>query len=127
MTLRNRAESDLGAILEDGALGFGWPITVTDPNGLTGNLTGFSNDIAQTIDPDTGQLVSGRVATAALRMSSLTAQGLGLPRGVADTAGLPWRITFTDINANSYDFKVRQADPDRALGIIVCILEGYTP
>ena len=87
MSIRQLAESDLGLILEDGDTGFGWPITVTDPSGAVRPLTGFSDDIAQIIDPDTGQAVSGRLASVALRISSILATGLTLPRGIADAKG----------------------------------------
>lgn len=128
MSLRTRAERDLGAIMENSDRGFGWPITLTDPAGLTDNtLVGFSNDISQIIDPDTGQLVSGRLATVALRISSLIAAGFSMPRGVADGASKPWIVQFNDINGVAYTFKVRQADPDRAIGLVVCILEAYQP
>lgn len=119
------AESDLGAILEDGVMGFGWPITVTSPGGISVPLTGFSDDISQVIDPDTGQAVSGRLASVALRISSLDTAGLGIPRGIADSASKPWAIEFSDINGNPFKFKVQQSNPDRALGLVTCILELY--
>lgn len=125
MGLRNTAESDLGAILEDSVTGFGWAITVTSPAGVSASLTGFSDDISQVIDPDTGQAVSGRLASVALRISSLTSHGLGLPRGIADSASKPWVIDFLDINGNPFKFKVQQSNPDRALGLVICILELY--
>ena len=125
MSLRETVEADLGVILEDGITGFGWPITVTDPSGTVGNLTGFSNDISELIDPDTGQAVSGRLASVALRISSLTTAGLGLPEGIADSASKPWLIAFDDINGNAFTFKVQKSNPDRALGIVTCILELY--
>jgi hypothetical protein len=126
MSLRDLAEQDLGRILEDRATGFGWPVTLTDPAGLSDDsLTGFSDDISQTIDPDTGELVSGRLASVALRISSLLAAGFAVPRGVPDQGSKPWVVTFNDINGTAHTFKVRQANPDRALGMVVCILEGY--
>lgn len=127
MSLRQLAESDLGAILEDGTTGFGWPITVVSPAAVSANLTGFSDDISQVIDPDTGQIVSGRLASVALRISSLTSAGLALPQGIADAMQKPWLITFDDINGTSYTFKVMQSNPDRALGLVTCILELYQP
>lgn len=123
--LRELAEKDLGAILEDGVAGFGWPITVTSPDGTVGNLTGFSNDISQIIDPDTGQPVSGRAASVALRITALALAGLTIPVSIADTTGQPWRIEFNDINGNPYQFKVAQSNPDRALGLVTCLLEAY--
>jgi hypothetical protein len=125
MGLRATAEADLASILEDGVHGFGWPITVTNPAGLVGSLTGFSDDISQVIDPETGQAVSGRVASVALRISSLSSIGLGLPKAIADSTSKPWIIQFNDINGNAFKFKVAQSNPDRALGIVVCLLELY--
>ena len=125
MGLRAQAEADLAFILEDSTFGFGFDITVTDPAETSVALIGYSDDIAQIIDPDTGQAVSGRLASAVLRISSLTTAGLGLPQGIADSASKPWIIEFDDINGNPYKFKVSQSNPDRALGIVSCLLELY--
>lgn len=125
--LRELAEQDLGVILEDGVFGFGWPILLTDPAGTTAALTGFSDDIAQLIDPDTGQAVSGRLASAALRISSILAEGLTLPQGIADAGSKPWLVQFDDINGTAHIFKVAQSNPDRAIGLVTLILEAYTP
>lgn len=127
MNLRSLSESDLSFILEDGVNGFGWTVNVTNPNGLTDTFTGQSNDIGQLIDPDTGQAVSGRLASVALRISSLVDAGIGIPEGIADTTLKPWIISFDDINGNSYTFKVMQSNPDRMLGVVTCILEVYRP
>ena len=125
MGLREIAEADLGTILEDSAYGFGYSITVTDPLGVVKSFTGFSNDIAQVIDPDTGEAVSGRFASVALRISSLVAAGLTLPIGIADSKSKPWIIQFDDINGNAFTFKVSKSDPDRTIGMVICILELY--
>lgn len=125
MGLRQIAESDLGGILEDSLTGFGFSVTVTDPLAATATLTGFSDDISQLIDADTGQAVSGRLASVALRISSLITAGLGLPQAIADSNLKPWIVEFNDINGVAYTFKVSQSNPDRALGIIVCTLELY--
>lgn len=125
MNLRQRAEADLGRIMENSTTGFGWPITVTDPAGTTANLTGLSNDISQMIDPETGQAVSGRLASVALRISSLALVGLGIPKNVADATKKPWIVTFNDIQGKSYTFKVIDGNPDRGLGLVTCTLEHY--
>lgn len=127
--LRELAEQDLGFILETDESGFRWPVTVTDPAGLTVNsLYGFSDDIGQIIDPDTGEAVSGRLASVALRISTLVASGFTtLPRGIEDMASKPWIVQFDDINGNPFVFKVRHSNPDRALGLITCELELYEP
>lgn len=123
--LRAQAEADLGRILEDTTNGFGWPIKVTDPSGAVGQLTGFSTDISLMIDPETGQAVSGRTASATIRIALLSSEGLGIPQGVADGAVKPWLVQFDDINGVAYTFKVKESIPDRAIGAVSCILEFY--
>lgn len=124
MGLREIAEADLALILEN-SNDFGWPVTVTDPSGVVAGLTGYSNDISSVIDPDTGQLVSGRVASIALRISSLALAGLGIPRGIDNDTQKPWVVAFDDINGAAHTFKVQQSNPDRTLGIVTCLLESY--
>ena len=128
MNLRAKAEADLGVILENASTGFGYPITLTDPTGLSKDLTGFSNDIGFLIDTDTGLAISGRRASIALRISTLTTQGFtSLPKGAQGEALKPWVVNFDDINGNPFTFKVSDAQPDRGLGIITCTLEIYEP
>lgn len=127
MGLRETARADLRAILEDTEGGFGWPITITNPDGVTADLTGFSTDIGMTIDMDTGLPVSGRSASVALPIAALTEAALGLPRGIADSSRAPWLVTFLDIEGASHTFKVFQAMPDLAIGIVTCVLEAYLP
>ena len=122
MNLRSAAEKDLGFIMEDDVRGGGWTIRVTNPDGVSQDMVGFSNDMSQAIDPDTGQLVTGRAASVALRSSSLT---IGLPIGIANSSSKPWSVEFDDINGNSHTFKVLASNPDRGLGIISLILELY--
>lgn len=129
MGLRATAERDLKSILENKVSGFGWDIELINPSGISSNdvidggLIGFSNDISQVIDPDTGQMVSGRSASVAIRISSLI--DLGMPRGINDTVTKPWIVKVKDINNNEFTFKVQQSNPDRALGIVTCYLELY--
>lgn len=126
-SLRTQAAADLRVILEDSAAGFGRAITVTDPAGFSAVLTGLSDDIGLTIDPQTGVAVSGRTASVALALASLTAAGFAIPKGIADGASKPWVITFDDIEGNAHTFKIAEAMVDRAAGLVVCMLEAYQP
>ena len=118
MNLRLQAEQDLGDILEN-PNEFGWDIVVISPAGVELELTGFSNDISELIDPNTGQSVSGRSVSVALRMSNFSV----LPKGIAETESKPWIVKFNDIKGTEHVFKVIQSNPDRGLGIITLILE----
>jgi len=125
MGLREAAEADLAGILEDSANGFGYSLILTDPDGKSVNITGFSNDIAFVIDPDTGTAITGRSASVALRVSTVLASFTTLPTAVANKLKKPWLMEFTDLNGQSYIFKVQNGHPDRTLGVITCMLELY--
>ncbi len=125
MGLRSLAEADNRVILNDSAFGFGYDITLTDPAGNAQPLTGFSTDISQLIDPETGTAVSGRLSTVALNINDITTAGLSMPKGIADSMIKPWLIKFDDINGNAHTFKVSKSDPDRAIGMIILTLEFY--
>ena len=125
MNLRALAESDLKFIVEDPDSGFGWPIVITNPEGLTRSFTGLSDDIAQAIDVETGMIVSGRTASISLRTSTILAEGFALPEGIADTSKKPWIVQFDDINGSPHTFKIAQSYPDRTLGLVRCILSIY--
>jgi len=122
MNLRQLAEQDLAVTLEDSVFGFGWPVTLTDPQGVSANLTGQAHDISQIIDPDTGTAVSGRSCAFVIRQSSLAATGLGDPYGVPDSNSLPWLVSFESINGAPYTFKVEDSDADRVLGTRTLVL-----
>ena len=127
MNIRQLAESDLGATLEDVDNGFGWAVTLTDPAGLSSvELSCQSGDISQAFDPETGELVSNRTASAVFRISTLETQGFtSLPKSIASAGSKPWLVAFDDINGKSYTFKVSQSFPDRTLGVVKCKLEAY--
>ena len=124
MGLRDVASADLKTIVES-TNDFGWPVTVTSPAGTAVAMVGLSTDVAQTIDPDTGQAVSGRRASVTFAMSTLLAAFGELPRGVSD--GPPWVVRFNDIAGAAHVFQVLEALPDRALGCVVCLLDFYKP
>ena len=125
MNLRELAEADLAATIEDNSSGFGWPVTLTAPNGDAAEVMAFTSDISMVVDPDTGQAVSGRTATVFFRISTLTAKGIGMPRAVSQSDRRPWLVEFDDINGTPHKFKVLAADPDRTLGILPCTLGLY--
>lgn len=123
MGLREQIAADTKAILEDSAHGFGYPITLSDPLGNFADLIGFSNDISQVIDPDTGTAVTGRAIECSIAIKSITDAGLSLPQGIADVDSKPWTVSFDDINGNPGTFKVLESMPDRAMGVVILALE----
>ncbi len=127
MGLRQLAANDLAKIVEDDSTGPGYPIAVTNPAGLTVSMIGLSNDISQLIDPETGIAVSGRSVSVALVTSSLLTNGLGMPSGISSALIKPWIVSFDDINGATFTFKISAVDPDRSIGLTMCLLEFYQP
>lgn len=117
MDLRAIAQRDSRRILNGDA---GIAMTITDPAGNAGTLTGWSNDIGFIIDPETGQAVSGRYVTIAISMIDLSAEGLGIPTGNE----VPWQVSLTNEAGESFLFAVMAAQPDRTLGVVTCNLEA---
>jgi len=125
MGLREQAALDLATILQDRDGGFGWDITITDPQLNEVALVGFSTDIGQSIDPETGMSIAGRVASVAVRLATLEAAGMKIPKNIPSRDCRPWVVKFDDIDGQAYTFKVSHHLPDRALGLVVCFLEHY--
>jgi hypothetical protein len=47
--------------------------------------------------------------------------------GVANSSIKPWVVVFDSINGISGTYKVAETYPDHALGLMVMLLEDYTP
>ena len=112
MNLRTLAQADTALTLE----GDGVPMTLTAPDGVEYPVTGAHVDIGQTVDPDTGVMVSGRSASAAVRIAALPV----IPRGMAESSGRPWLLVVDGLK-----YKIAHSNPDRSLGVVVLLLEGY--
>jgi len=128
MALRDHAAEVWRTITNDEACAMGWPVVLTDPAGFSPAepLIGRSQDIAQVIDPDTGQMVSGRLATASLCIQDILDAGFSeLPRNIPDTTIKPWLVAFDDLRGNTFTFKVVESNPDRTLDNIIVHLEAY--
>jgi hypothetical protein len=118
--LREQARLDARAILEDTS-GFAWPVILTSPLGVVTSLRGFTTDVGQSIDPETGQAVAGQRASFAVARAALPA----LPEAVAESDRKPWIATFADSEGAFTTWKVIEVLPDRAAGIVVMILEVF--
>lgn len=124
--LRELAAKHFRHFVEGDANGWRWPITLRTPSGnVVDGMYCFSNDIEAAIDPETGQLVSGRSATVSIPIQSLYDRGLALPKSVVDEDKKPWVIMFDDIHGKPHKFTVKQSLPDRTIGNLVLILELY--
>jgi hypothetical protein len=120
MGLREQAKLDARAILEDTS-GFAWPVTLISPLGVITSLRGFTTDVGQTIDPETGQAVAGRRASFSVARAALPQ----LPEAVAEGSRKPWVASFADSQGVVANWKVIDVLPDAAAGVVVLLLEIY--
>lgn len=113
--LEQTAAADLRSILED-ETAFGRRVLVTAPNGASAELVGLVNDISQTIDPETGMLVSGRSSTLTISLVSIRAAGLPEPRAVQERGLDPWTVELLDGEFEQRHFVINSVRPDRSFG-----------
>ena len=126
MALRDIANADLREIVNDDDTG-GVDCVITDPNGATASFKVFYNDIHQSIDPGTGDIVTGRQSTIAVLINELIDEGFDGIEGVVDSDSKPWLVTISDANGVSYTHKVAESYPDNSIGIMVLMLEIWEP
>ena len=124
MSLREIANADLKEIVNDPETG-GDECTITSPAGGQETFSVLNNDIELSIDPDTGQMVTGRQATIAVLINELVTAGFDKIRGIADSSGKPWLVDIGDVKGVAGKFKVIQNIPDSTIGLMVLILESY--
>lgn len=120
--LRTVVQNDVQLIL---GTDFSNAITVTPPSGIDFVVHGFTKDISQSVDPDTGQSVTGRTASVSLPISLVLAEGHGFPQGISDDSQKPWVVSFDNAIGETLTFKVSESMPDRTLGVVVCFLEVF--
>ena len=120
MSLWETATADNAQFLQDTEGGFARPVTLQNPAGQTASLNALCNDIANTIDPETGAVVSARYATVTFSWAALSKAGLGRP--VAITSGRPWRVSFRGADGELKTFMVNDV-PSDDLGTVTCRLK----
>jgi hypothetical protein len=126
MGLRDIAAADAAEIIQD-AIDGGDEITITSPADVSETFMALTNDIAFSIDPETGLTVSGRQCSAVVASADLTAFGFNGITGVADADSKPWVVRATDIKGVQGIFKVADTRPDNTIGLMTLILEEYVP
>lgn len=118
--LATAAADLLGIVTYDGE-----DITVISPSGGEEDFMALTQDIYLTVDPGTGEIVSGRQCTVAIPISSLIEKSMGGIKGVAKTSEKPWVVKWTGVNSVSVTLKVIDSYPDQGIGMMVCRLEAY--
>lgn len=111
---------DARSLLEDPA-GFRRELTLTSPAGVVTPLGGYATDVAESVDPETGTIVAGRRASVAVSLLSL----VELPKAEAEAGARPWVVAFAMMPLAATIWKVVEVRPDRAVGVVVLLLEAY--
>lgn len=127
MSLHDTAAADLLTILEDADTGFGWPMTITDPNGTSAAVVGAYSDIGKEIDANLGVAVAGRTASVVVSLVTLAAEGLAMPENIPESTSKPWTIALTDGTGTARTYKVTNVAPDTTVGLVQLDLEDYEP
>ncbi len=124
MGLWEMAAADNAKFLQDVDGGFARPVTLQSPSGTTAIINALCNDIANTIDPETGAVVAARYATVTFAKPALVAAGLGIPVGV--NSGKPWRVSFHGADGELKTFMINDV-PSDDIGAVTCRLKLLRP
>lgn len=125
MSLLQRIQKDSQRIMNSTRFGVSIDIVLLDPAQVEYPLKSIVTVIHNLVDPDTGQPVSGYLATASINRLDLNALGITLPEGVSDERERPWTIRYTNIDGVEITNKITRAAPDEANGNILCDLGSY--
>ena len=103
----------------------GQEITLITPGGLKYPVHGIVAVVHNMIDADTGQPVSGFVATVSINRLTLNDLGIAIPEGEASQNERPWLVREINIDGVEVTYKITRAAPDEANGNILCDLGAY--
>lgn len=125
MSLLQRIQKDSQRIMNSTRFGVSIDIVLLDPAQVEYPLKSIVTVIHNLIDPDTGQPVSGYLATASINRLDLNELGITLPEGVSNELERPWTIRYTNIDNVVITNKITRSAPDEANGNILCDLGSY--
>lgn len=125
MSLLDRVRKDAQTIMNSGRFGFGTDVVITDPDGVEYPMKSILTVIHNLIDPDTGQPVSGYLATASINRYNVPVSKRTELYGVSDELKRPWTMRETNIDGVIVTYKITRAAPDEANGNILCDLGSY--
>ena len=125
MSLLQRIQKDSQRIMNSTRFGVSIDIVLLDPAQVEYPLKSIVTVIHNLVDPDTGQPVSGYLATASINRLDLNELGIALPEGISNELARPWTIRYTNIDNVEITNKITRAAPDEANGNILCDLGSY--
>lgn len=125
MNIRDLAALDHAAIVTDVAGGFAIPILVTNPEGVELAMAGFTTDVGEVVDPQSGMLIDGRRVSVQILTAPLIAAGMGEPRAVSDGSRKPWLVRFANVHGEQRTYKIFEVKPEDVLGSHKCLLEAW--
>ncbi len=125
MNLISRVQKDSQRIMNSERFGFSVPIVLTEPDGTAHSFKGLVSIIHNLIDPDTGEPVSGFLATVSINVRDLNAAGVEVPEGVMSETERPWLVTETNQFGVEQTLKIVRAAPDETNGNILIDLGAY--
>lgn len=125
MSLLDRLRKDSQKIMNSTRCGFSTEVTLITPDGVRYPFKSIIAVIHNLVDPDTGQPVSGYLATASINRLDLNAKSIALPEGEMSELRRPWLVSEINIDGIEVTYKITRAAPDEANGNILCDLGSY--
>jgi len=111
VNLLDVARGDLPFLLSD----FSVAASIFSPEGEETQVQGLHRDTGEMLDPETGEMVSGRHVSLVIPLPSVA-----IPHGVSERSKKPWKVVF-----EGKIFRIVQTRPDATIGALVVMLEEY--
>jgi hypothetical protein len=124
VSLIERARKDVARILQN-TNEFASTVKLTSPAGVTRDVAAVTNEVWQGLDPNSGNIVNGAVASIAISLDALSKAGLGIPQNSRDTKAKPWLVEMTLADGAPRTYTVEESRRDMGLGVIWYVLGEY--
>lgn len=98
---------------------FGSSVVFVDTSGNRFPISCNVQDISATIDPETQQIVTGRLVSFIVGRAAIESAGMGLPRAIAQDGVSPWLVEYAD-----QVWRVNDVRPDRVFGMLIVFVEA---
>lgn len=125
MSLLDRVRKDVARITQN-TNEFASAVKLTNPSGQFATVAALTGEVWQGLDPNSGNVVNGAVASIAISIEALTKANLGgIPHNSKNPTERPWRVELELADGVRYTYAINESRRDMTLGLIWYVLKRY--
>lgn len=125
MSLLDRVRSDVARITQN-TKEFASEVKLQNPSGQFATVAAITNEVWQGLDPNSGNIINGAVASIAISLDALTKASLGgIPQNPHNAKEKPWLVELTLADGVPRTYKIAESRRDMQMGLIWYVLSRY--